>query len=83
MSITHRNLESIINLLAALSQRQEVLRQIASNLHSGTVWRSPDGSPAIPLSPDESKQLEDMFDKYLTESETIIATARGLLAAAP
>lgn len=83
MPLTHRNLESLIALLAALSQRQDQLRQIANNLHSGTVWRSVDGSPAIPLSPDERKQLEDIFEKYLAESETIHAAARGLLAAAP
>jgi hypothetical protein len=82
MPLTSANLETLINLLTALAQRQEAIRQLATQLHSGGLWRTPDGTLAIPLTAGQQSQLTALATAYLDESDIAVATARAILAAA-
>ena len=73
------NLDALVNLLTALAQRQEVVRQLAGQLQSSTVWRSPDGQLAIALTEAQRNELVAFVRAYLDESEVLIATARAML----
>lgn len=75
------NVDTLLRLLTALSQRQDTVRQLATQLASGVFWRSPDGKLAAHLPAPEQDQLVTFIRDYLDEAETIIATARTLLPA--
>ena len=83
MPLATNNLETLINMLSALAQRQEALRQLAGQLHAGTVWRSPDGQLALALTAAQREELAAFIKAYLDESEVLIASARAMLAAPP
>jgi DNA-binding transcriptional regulator/RsmH inhibitor MraZ len=80
MPLTTNNLETIINMLTALAQRQEAIRQLATQLHGGTAWRSIDGQLAIILPDSQRAELAGFIKTYLDESEILIASARAILA---
>lgn len=75
------NIDTLVKLLTALSQRQDTVRQLATQLASGIYWRSPDGNLAAALPPAQHQELVDFARGYLDESEAIITTARSLLPA--
>jgi hypothetical protein len=81
MPFTTSNLETLINILTALTQRQEAIRQLATQLHGGAVWRSLDGSLAISLPDSQKDELTSFIKTYLDESEILITSARAMLAA--
>jgi hypothetical protein len=83
MSINANNLETLVNMLNALAQRQETVRQLASQLHTATIWRSPDGQLAVALAAGQRDELEAFVKAYLDESDILIAAARAMLAPAP
>lgn len=80
MALTDKNLETLVNMLGGLAQRQEVIRQLAGQLQAGTVWRSPDGQLSVALSEGQRAQIEDFMKAYLDESDVFIASARAVLA---
>ena len=80
MTLIANNLETLINMLNALAQRQETVRQLASQLHAATIWRSPDGQLAVALTAGQRTELEAFVKTYLDESDVLIAAARALLA---
>jgi len=73
------NVDALVNLLNALAQRQEVVRQLVGQLQSSTVWRSPDGQLAIALTDAQRNELVAFARTYLDESEAAIAAARAML----
>jgi hypothetical protein len=79
MPITTANLEPLLNMLNALAQRQDTVRQLAAQLHGGTVWRSPEGSLAVDLTAEQRAELAGFAKAYLDESEVVIASARAML----
>jgi len=81
MPIGKANLETIINMLTALTQRQETVRHLASQLHAATIWRSPDGRLAVDIPDAEKVELEVFIKAYLDESEALIAAVRAMLGA--
>ena len=83
MPLAANNLETMINMLTALAQRQDALRQLASQLHAGTVWRSPDGRLAVALTAGQRAELEAFMKAYLDESDVLNAAARATLAQPP
>lgn len=83
MPLDASKLEPLLGLLTGLSQRQEVIRQLASQIQTGTIWRSPDGTLAVKLTPQQQAEIETLIKTYLDESDTIIAMARALLAPTP
>jgi hypothetical protein len=82
MPLTSANLETLINLLTALAQRQEAIRQLATQLHSGALWRTPAGDLAVALTTSQQSQLTALATAYLDETEIAVAAARAILAAA-
>jgi len=79
MRVTQSNLETMINMLNGLAQRQDTLRQLASQLHTGVIWRSVDGQLSVALSEAQRIELEEFIDAYLSESEVLIASVRAML----
>ena len=80
MPINTNNLETLINMLNALAQRQETVRQLASQLHAATIWRSPDGQLAVALTAGQRTELEAFVKAYVDESDILVAAARAMLA---
>ena len=79
MGLNEKNLETLVNMLNGLSQRQDTIRQLANHLHTGVVWRSVDGQLSVALSQAQRTELEQFVDAYLGESEVLIASVRGML----
>ena len=79
MGLSQDNLETMINMLNALTQRQETIRQLASQLHTGVIWRSLDGQLSVALSEAQRRELEDFVGAYLSESEILTASIRAML----
>ena len=79
MGLSQDNLETMINMLNALTQRQETIRQLASQLHTGVIWRSLDGQLSVALSDGQRRELEDFVGAYLSESEILTASIRAML----
>lgn len=79
MPLKQNNLETIVNMLNGLAQRQDAIRQLTSQLHSGVAWRSPDGQLSVALSDSQRTELEDFINAYLSESEVVIASVRAML----
>lgn len=79
MSLTQNNLETMVNMLNALTQRQETIRQLANQLHTGVIWRSLDGQLSVALSKAQQTELEEFINAYLSESEVLIASIRTML----
>jgi hypothetical protein len=79
MSLTQNNLETMVNMLNALTQRQETIRQLANQLHTGVIWRSLDGQLSVALSKAQQTELEEFINAYLSESEVLIASIRPML----
>jgi hypothetical protein len=79
MPLNISNLEPLINMLNAIVQRQETVRQLAAQLHSAAIWRSPDGSLAVEITPEQQREISTFAQTYLAESEVIIASARAIL----
>jgi hypothetical protein len=77
--VTAANIEPLINMLNAAVQRQDTVRQLAAQLRSDAIWRSPDGSLAVDLTDDQRHQIASIAHAYLDETEVIIATARAIL----
>ena len=80
MPIPTAKLETTLNLLNALAQRQEAVRQLTAQLHSGALWRSPDGQLAVALTAGQRTELEAFVKAYLDESDILVAAARAMLA---
>jgi len=80
MPITKDNLATAINLLNALSQRQDTIRQLAAAIGNAVIWRSPDGTIALPIPPAEIAELETFLHTYLNESQVTITALRAMLA---
>jgi len=80
MALTGANIDTLVNLLTALAQRQQALQQLAAQLHSGVFWRSPDGKLAVTVSDQMGAELTEFAKVYLDESEVIIISARAILA---
>jgi len=83
MGLSENNLETLVNMLNGLSQRQDAIRQLASQLHTGVVWRSVDGQLSVALSQAQRSELEEFVDAYLSESEVLIASVKAMLRQAP
>lgn len=79
MPLSKQNLEPVVRLLLALSQRHDQIYQLASRLSTGAAWRSPDGALVVDLSPTERERLEDFIRTYLEDAEVILATLRQQL----
>jgi len=79
MGLSEKNLEAIVNMLNALTQRQDTIRQLANQLHTGVIWRSLDGQLSVALSEAQRTELEEFIDAYLSESEVLIASVRAML----
>ena len=79
MGLNEKNLETLVNMLNGLSQRQDTIRQMANHLHTGVVWRSVDGQLSVALSEAQRTELEQFIDAYLGESEVLIASVKGML----
>ena len=80
MALTNQNLETLLNMLGSLTQRQDAIRQLAGQLQAGVVWRSVDGQLSVALSKEQRAQLENFANTYLNESEILIASVRAMLA---
>ena len=80
MPLTAANIDTLVNMLTALAQRQQMLLQLAGHLQSGTLWRSPDGKLAITIADQQKAEIADFAKAYLDESEILIASARAILA---
>ena len=80
MALTVNNLETLINMLNALAQRHETVRQLAGQLHGGVIWRSMDGQLAVALTAGQRTELEAFVKGYLDESDVLIAAIRAVLA---
>jgi len=78
MGLTEKNLETLVNMLNGLAQRQETIRQLANPLHPGVGWRSVDGQVSVALSEAQRTELEEFIDAYLSESEILIASVRAM-----
>jgi len=83
MTLIANNLETLINMLNALAQRQETVRQLTNQLHGGVVWRSMDGQLAVALTAGQRTELEAFVKGYLDESDVLIATVRAMLGQPP
>ena len=79
MGLNEGNLETLVNMLNGLSQRQDTIRQLANHLHTDVVWRSVDGQLSVALSEAQRTELEQFVDAYLSESEVLIVSVRGML----
>jgi len=79
MSLTAAKYETLTRLLTALSQRQDTIRQLATQLATGNIWRSPDGSVSVEFTTAQLEQMEKIITDYLGESEAIVAASRALL----
>jgi len=79
MALSEKNLETLANMLNALAQRQDTIRQLANHLHTGVVWRSVDGQLSVALSEVQRTELEEFINAYLSESEILIASVRAML----
>ena len=79
MTLTNQNLETLLNMLSGLAQRQDAVRQLAGQLQSGTVWRSLDGQISVALSEGQRAQIQEFMKTYLDESDVFIASARAML----
>jgi hypothetical protein len=79
MPISKDNLQSALSLFAALSQRQDTLRQLAQHVATGVIWQSPDGKLAVDFTPAQATDLEATLAAYLDESQTIITALRAML----
>ena len=77
------NVDTLVNLLTALAQRQQTVQQLATQLQASTVWRSPDGQLAVALTDAQQAELTAFIKAYLDESEVLIAAARAMLAPPP
>jgi hypothetical protein len=79
MGLTQNNLETMVNMLNGLAQRQDTIRQLANQLHTGVIWRSVDGQLSVALSEAQRIELEEFVQGYLSESEVLVASARAML----
>jgi uncharacterized protein YbgA (DUF1722 family) len=79
MGLSEKNLETLVNMLNGLAQRQDTIRQLASHLRTAAVWRSVDGQLSVALSEAQRSELEEFIDAYLGESEVLIASVRAML----
>jgi len=79
MGLSEKNLEAIVTMLNALTQRQDTIRQLANQLHTGVIWRSVDGQLSVALSEAQRTELEEFIDAYLSESEVLVASVRAML----
>jgi uncharacterized protein YbgA (DUF1722 family) len=79
MGLSEKNLETLVNMLNGLAQRQDTVRQLANHLNTGAVWRSVDGQLSVVLSEAQRTELEQFIDAYLSESEVLIASVRAML----
>ena len=79
MGLSEKNLDTLVNMLNGLAQRQETIRQLASHLHTGIVWRSVDGQLSVALSETQRTELEEFIDAYLSESEVLVTSVRAML----
>ena len=77
------NVDTLINLLTALAQRQQAIQQLAQQLQAGVIWRSPDGQLAVDIIDAQRVELEAFIKAYLDESDILIASARAILAPSP
>jgi uncharacterized protein YbgA (DUF1722 family) len=79
MGLSEKNLETLVNMLNGLTQRQDTIRQLASHLRTDVVWRSVDGQLSVALSEAQRSELEEFINAYLSESEVLIASVRAML----
>jgi len=79
MGLNEKNLETLVNMLNGLSQRQDTIRQLTNHLHTGVVWRSVDGQLSVALSEAQRTELEQFVDAYLSESEVLMASVRAMM----
>jgi hypothetical protein len=79
MGLSEKNLETLVNMLNGLSQRQDTIRQLTNHLHAGVIWRSLDGQLSVAFSEAQRTELEEFIDAYLSESEVLIASVRAML----
>jgi hypothetical protein len=80
MPLTAANISTLLNMLTALAQRQQMLLQLAGHFQSGSLWRSPDGELAVAITDDQRNEIVEFATAYLNESEILIAAARSMLA---
>lgn len=83
MPLTADNVATILNLLTALTQRQQMVQQLAGHFQAGTLWRSPDGKLAISITDQQNAEIAELVKAYLDESELVIISARAMLDAPP
>jgi len=81
MSLTKDNLDTISKLLTALSQRNNVILELARTLASDTVWRSPDGRLEVKLTEAQREETEGFVRAYAQESELVISAIKAHLGA--
>ena len=79
MTLSKDNLETATRLLSAHVQRQDIMRQIVTQLGSGAIWRSPDGKLLVPIPEAEIAQLEEHLKAYLDEADLIATNLRAMM----
>lgn len=80
MSLTEANVQQLTNMVAALGQRVEQVREASARLNRPEFWRSPDGQLSVgSLTPEDRERLDGYIRNLLDEAEAIIATARGMM----
>lgn len=84
MALTEKNIEQVLQLIAAYTERLQEVQDLAVQLRRPAFWRSTDGSLEVgALSADDKGKLTDRIGKDLDQAELIIATIRGLLETRP
>lgn len=84
MSLNEKNIEQVLNLIAAYTERLQEVSQLAVALRTPAFWRATDGSLEVgALSTDDKGKLTERMNKDLDDAELIITTIRGLLAPGP
>lgn len=73
------DLDHIVKLFTALSQRNDQMAQLATMLASGAFWRSPAGDLEVKITPEHQTQMEDIIRTYTQECETILARLKQCL----
>lgn len=80
MALTEKNIEQILNLIAAYTERLQEVSQLAVALRTPAFWRSTDGSLEVgAMSADDKDKLTTRMNKDLDDAQLIITTIRGLL----
>ncbi|MBA7613437.1 hypothetical protein ES703_20686 [subsurface metagenome] len=69
-------IDHILNLIEAAAQRQDSLRDLATRLRTGALWRTPDGALQLDATLEQKRQIGEMIERYCADLESITAAIR-------